>query len=450
MNNVDITAFPDEIDTTMQAAWWKPLAVKFGREVFTYIVTETPATSTDPGTHKVKVALRSADGGFTIGFCKFADGTDAVYPSDLGHNQPSVAIDGKGFIWVFTSMHIDLWRVFRSKKPFDVTSMVKFDLLPDTTWGNSYPVLAQDNNGDIFAMVRDFPVSNITQSGQLYRFSLIDRKWQREAQLGYEFERTFYPDDLLVTRDYVHILWEWGPLGAGVLRHLPTYALYDKQSGQLHSVSGEALPVPQGTNAGYNFHVRELVTGEYFPENNAPDLNTTAGVQSAKLCMDGDTFIGVLYRYRDQGVDGGTFGGFNVIFSTFSDGHWQHETIVDIQQFSDVQTGAALSAAYTRGETRLFFSIEIGNNSVDPYQNKAWPVMARKINGQWLYSALTSTSYRRLLRLRNEKINEGDLLMMTTPYTTPRAMYRLVVPAEYASEEEFNTVSELISYLRSH
>ncbi|MCP6612448.1 hypothetical protein NL511_29745, partial [Klebsiella pneumoniae] len=86
-----------------------------------------------------------------------------------------------------------------------------------------------------------------------------------------------------------------------------------------------------------------------------------------------------------------------VVFSTFSDGQWQHETIVDIQQFTDIQTGEALSATYTRGETRLFFSVEIGNNATDPNRNKAWPVMARKVNGQWLYSPLTSTSYRRLL-----------------------------------------------------
>ncbi|HBQ3921433.1 TPA: hypothetical protein L7025_005120, partial [Klebsiella pneumoniae] len=132
-----------------------------------------------------------------------------------------------------------------------------------------------------------------------------------------------------------------------------------------------------------------------------------------------------------------------------SDGQWQHETIVDIQQFTDIQTGAALSATYTRGETRLFFSVEIGNNATDPNQNKAWPVMARKVNGQWLYSPLTSTSYRRLLRLRNEKINGGDLLIMTTPYTTPRAMYRLVIPDNYSSNEEFTTLSTLISLLRT-
>ncbi|HIC0737218.1 TPA: BNR-4 repeat-containing protein [Klebsiella oxytoca] len=450
MNNVTIEAFPEEIETTMQAAWWKPLAVKFGREVFAYIVTETAATGSDVGTHKVKVALRNADGSFSLGYCKLSDGTDAIYANDTGHNQPSVAVDGLGHIWVFTSMHIDMWRVFRSARPFDVGTMAQFNLLPDTTWGNSYPVLAQDNNGDVYAMVRDFPITNVTQSGQLYKFSLTERMWRRVAQLGYEYERTFYPDDLIATRDYVHILWEWGPLGAGTLRHLPSYARYDKQSGQLHSISGETLPMPQDTTAGFNFHIRELEPGEFFVENSdTANINITGGIQAAKLCMDGENFIGALYRHRAQGVDGGTFGGFNVVFSTFSDGQWQHETIVDIQQFTDIQTGAALSAAYTRGEARLFFSVEIGNNTADPYQNKAWPVMARNVNGQWKYSALTATSYRRLLRLRNEKINGGDLLIMTTPYTTPRTMYRLVVPENYTSDEEFATLSALISLLRT-
>lgn len=184
MNNVTIEAFPEEIETTMQAAWWKPLAVKFGREVFAYIVTETAATGSDVGTHKVKVALRNADGSFSLGYCKLSDGTDAIYANDLGHNQPSVAIDGLGHIWVFTSMHIDMWRVFRSARPFDVSTMAQFNLLPDTTWGNSYPVLAQDNNGDVYAMVRDFPITNVTQSGQLYKFSLTERMcdgWRSSA-----------------------------------------------------------------------------------------------------------------------------------------------------------------------------------------------------------------------------------------------------------------------------
>lgn len=64
-------------------------------------------------------------------------------------------------------------------------------------------------------------------------------------------------------------------------------------------------------------------------------------------------------------------------------------------------------------------------------------------------SALMTTSYRRLLRLRNEKINGGDLLIMTTPYTTPRSMYRLVVPDVYSSDEEFIALSDLVTLLKT-
>ncbi|RLM12563.1 hypothetical protein BIY27_11405 [Gibbsiella quercinecans] len=447
MNNAEITLFPDEVERTMQSAWWKPLTVKFGKEVYAYIVTEEASTATSEGTHKVKVAIRNSDGSFTSDYCRLSDDSEAIFPSDNGHNQPSVAVDGKGYIWVFTSMHIDTWRIFRSEKPFDVTTMKRFILMPDTTWGNSYPILAQDNNGDVYAIVRDFPITNVSQQGQLYRYSLDAMAWSRIAQIGYEFERTFYPNDLVVTRDHIHILWEWGPLGAGTLRHLPSYGVYDKQSGQLHSVSGESIPIPHDTTAGFNFHIRELEDGEYFVANSTSS-NVIAGVQSGKLCMNGSRFVGALYRHRAQGIDGGTFGGFNVVFSVFDGAQWVHETIVDLQQFDDIQTGAALSATVTKGETRLFFSIEIGNNAADPSQNIAWPVMARNRGDGWRYSVLTPSGFRRLLRIRNEKINGADLLMMTTPYTSPRAMYRITVPEVYSSDEEFSSLGELIAALR--
>ncbi|UNA33921.1 BNR repeat-containing protein [Klebsiella pneumoniae subsp. pneumoniae] len=68
------------------------------------------------GYHQVEIVRRDADGTLTRGMCKNVDGTVAEFNNDVGHNQPSVVVDGAGYIHVFTSMHVNLLRYFRSAR----------------------------------------------------------------------------------------------------------------------------------------------------------------------------------------------------------------------------------------------------------------------------------------------------------------------------------------------
>ncbi|GBG07790.1 hypothetical protein PAT3040_02351, partial [Paenibacillus agaridevorans] len=40
--------------------------------------------------------------------------TRAEFINDLGHNQPSIALDGDGNLHMFASMHHEGWKYFRS------------------------------------------------------------------------------------------------------------------------------------------------------------------------------------------------------------------------------------------------------------------------------------------------------------------------------------------------
>ncbi|EOY0447311.1 TPA: BNR-4 repeat-containing protein [Klebsiella pneumoniae] len=57
--------------------------------------------------------------------CKNVDRTVAECNNYVGHNQSSVVVDGAGYIHVFTSMHVNLLRYFRSARPGDVSQIVE-------------------------------------------------------------------------------------------------------------------------------------------------------------------------------------------------------------------------------------------------------------------------------------------------------------------------------------
>jgi hypothetical protein len=87
------------IDTSNQAGWWTPLVEYGGATYFAY-----DAPGRQPGTHVVYVAKRERSGA-TEASCLTAAGRCLEFADDIGHHQPSIAVDGAGFVHVFTAMH---------------------------------------------------------------------------------------------------------------------------------------------------------------------------------------------------------------------------------------------------------------------------------------------------------------------------------------------------------
>src|SRR5436190_1611023 len=118
-----VQSVPFRMDASNQAAWWRPIA-EFGGSLFIAYDGWGGAAASTGGTfdtHTVYVARRTPNGHWTRG-CLRSGRSCAVFEDDRGHRQPTIAIDGDGYIHVFTAMHKDHWRYYRSSAPGDVTT----------------------------------------------------------------------------------------------------------------------------------------------------------------------------------------------------------------------------------------------------------------------------------------------------------------------------------------
>src|SRR5262245_12740605 len=228
------------VDTSNQAGWWTPL-VEFGGA--TYYAYDAPGR--EPGTHVVYVAKREGSGA-TQSSCLSAAGACVQFSDDVGHHQPSLAIDGAGFVHVFTAMHSSRWeqRYFRSAAPASVAAFTDLSAsLPDQTWTYTYPVLATAPDGGLYLAIRgrSSPAARGV-GGRLYRFDPGTRAWARVATFAYNAGLWVYPDDLYVDpAGRVHILYMWVNKRDPDFSRVGEYVVYDPASGRFSNVAGDDL-----------------------------------------------------------------------------------------------------------------------------------------------------------------------------------------------------------------
>jgi hypothetical protein len=90
--------------------------------------------------HKVKVAKRDSNGNYIEGFLLNADGSVWQHGDDNGHDQPTIAVDGDGYIHVFADHHNDGWRYFRSTNPDSVSEIKRTTDIVNSSGTYTYPV----------------------------------------------------------------------------------------------------------------------------------------------------------------------------------------------------------------------------------------------------------------------------------------------------------------------
>lgn len=286
---------PFRMDASNQAGWWRPIEEDNGR---IYVAYNAWGSSTDSGagdTHTVYIAKREPDGTWTRGCMRTATGECAVFGDDVGHHQPTIAIDGDGYIHAFVSMHSVNWRYYRSNAPGDVTSMVnRSSQMPDQGGLYTYPNATRTENGDVYLIVR------AGREGRLYRWNNAANSWSRAATFASDPNFVVYPDDVIASDGDVHIAWEWAFGGANGLRHLGSYLRYSPATGQFRNAAGAAVTAP--------VHTLSPVVYQPLEGSERSDMRggTDPGVQSAKLSFHPGTHQPVVaYRYRS--TSGGTF-----------------------------------------------------------------------------------------------------------------------------------------------
>lgn len=433
MADLTTSLISDSASESNQAGWWHPLDAFQDAEYYG-LCKEYGVT----GKHQVELVKRASDGTLTRGLCKNRDGSIASFDNDIGHNNPSVIVDGDGYIHVFTSMHVNLLRYFKSSAPYDVTNMVDATFgFPDVDWTYTYPTVARGPEGDVYVMMR---VSNRTtvndtkRGAVIYRYRLAAKKWERYAPVAEADNRSVYPDDMMAFADGLHLLFQWAPYPSSAVRHVGEYGVIGTD-GLIRSKAGTQYPIPiaQGQLA-----YKPLAAGE----NPGSGTGFTIGIQSAKFAFNGAALSHIVYRFRavdDPPPTGTYFSKFGVYVATWNGSAWVEEEIAYVPpEMGD--TSAALAATVQSGKRRVYFSVEYtsAGNKV------AVIVLAENAGSGWVYSVLGGTEPT-LLRLGSAPGNGGDVLYVSSPYAAKVSRY--FIPVDYTPAQTFNVFSDLLATL---
>jgi len=286
---VTVEQVPAETDSSNQAAWWRPMVVKGNT---TYVAFNSPGTAAN--THQVKIGVKVGNGPWVIGSLKDQYGAIWSHPDDIGHDQPTIAVDGDGYIHVWADHHVDDWRYFRSSAPNDPSAMLRrVGEMPGTV-GATYPIAEHAPNGDVYLMIRNH--FNGAGQGELYRWNNAANTWSKIGVFARETGNYVYPDDLQVdSAGNVHLAFEWAYGMPRALRHYGSYIKYDVVAAQWRTANGTAVTLPV-TRTTANLVYQGLSAGELW--NNS---DTGIGIQAAGLTVDHLNRPSVAYRYRTDG-----------------------------------------------------------------------------------------------------------------------------------------------------
>lgn len=331
---------PYRVDASNQAGWWRPIDEWNGAVFVAYNAWGGPGATNggSADTHTVYVAKRAADGTWTRGCLPAATGACAVYPDDVGHKQPSIAVDGDGYVHVFTAMHGNNWIYYRSAAPGDVTTMTdRSTQMPDQGDEYTYPNATRVDNGDVYLIIRAYP------EGRLYRWNNTTNTWTRTAVFARTTGYVVYPDDVAGdSAGNLHISWEWAYGGADSLRHLGSYLTYETATGTFRNAAGTVVTAPATTTSPVVYQPLEGA-------EKSTDRDSAAGppgFQSAKLAVANGHPV-LAYRYRT--VQGGHW---VVRLAEWTGTAWQRRTVYA----GAYDTHAAIDVTAYGGGLRVYYA----------------------------------------------------------------------------------------------
>jgi hypothetical protein len=385
-------------DSSNQAAWWNPLD-EYGGYSWAAYSRNPPGGSTS--NNEVMIVRRSLSDGSIVRDCvKASSGSCAVFLDDIGHNNPSIAVDGDGFIHVFTSMHNEKWKYFRSSAALSSTTIVnRSSELPDQNILFTYPVLKRDLQGDLWLMIRGEVPGETARGGYLYKYTTLSKTWSRVSRWAYASGYSVYPDDIQFSSDGdVHLQWEWSKYPASAVRHEGSYVRYRPLSNTFRSASGATVSLPI-TQSSADIVFQPLTSGETY----ANDINASPGpaFQSAKLALyerGGSVHIQHAYRFKNS-----TNGFWQVRRATGAFGTpdpWSRTVLYD-----RTETTAGLGITHDGDIVRIYYC-RAGNSTF---------VLENSGSG-WANTALAPVSRNRVERLQAILRPDGtDILYLGAP-----------------------------------
>ncbi|KAL2213860.1 hypothetical protein CC79DRAFT_1316611 [Sarocladium strictum] len=387
-------------DDNNQAAWWSPLDEAGGYSWLGY--TRNP-TSGSKANNNVMIARVDISTGEIIRDCVRASSSAdcSLFADDLGHNQPSVGVDGDGFVHVFTSMHNNVWRYFKSGDPYSSTTFADASGdMPDGSVLITYPVVKRDAAGDLWLIVRgEAPGDTSGRGGYFYHYATKSKTWTRVARFAYRTGFAVYPDDIQFSSDGdVHLQWEWSKYPSSAGRHEGSYLRYRPSTGKFRTITGQevTLPVTQSTA---NLVFQPLTSGEIYQNiNTDPPL-----LQSAKMAIYEDSAGGVhvQHAYRFQNETSGPWQIRRARSTGDASAPWAREIV---QPSPD--TTAAIGITHDGTTVRIYYCRKSGS---------AW-VLEKTGSAAWSNNELAAVKGKRVERLQALMRNDGtDVLYLAAP-----------------------------------
>ncbi|KAH8168526.1 BNR repeat-containing family member domain-containing protein [Sarocladium implicatum] len=387
-------------DNSNQAAWWSPLDEAGGYTWLGYV--RNPASGSKAN-NNIMITRVDISTGAIVRDCVRATSSSecTLFSDDLGHNQPSLAVDGDGFVHVFTSMHNNVWRYFRSQEPYSSTTLVnESGDMPDGDVLITYPVIKRDAAGDLWLMVRgEAPGDTSARGGYLYHYQTKAKTWTRIARWAYRTGFAVYPDDIQFSSDGdVHLQWEWSKYPSSVGRHEGSYIRYRPSTGKFTSITGQEVSVPV-TQSTPNLVFQPLTSGEIYQNvNSDPPI-----LQSAKMALYEDSAgtVHVQHAYRFQNETSGPWQIRRARSTGTSSSPWAREIV---QPSPD--TTAALGITHDGTTVRIYYCRKSGS---------AW-VLEKDGSAAWSNTELAAVKGKKVERLQAIMRSDGtDVLYLAAP-----------------------------------
>ncbi|RTE82651.1 hypothetical protein BHE90_002789 [Fusarium euwallaceae] len=400
INPGTLVTISSAVDVNSQSAWWNPLDEFNGYQWLTYLRNPLEGSKAN---HNVMVVRRAQTNGAISRDClKNSTGECAEFLDDNGHNTPSIAVDGDGYVHVFTSMHNEPWNYFRSSSANSATLVDRSSEMPDHTLRVTYPVVKRDADGNLWMIVRGQSSNDgSARGGYFYKYTTSSKKWARISIFAYRTGYSVYPDDIQFSSDGdVHLQWEWAKFPASGVRHEGSYVRYTPSSNKYRSASGATvtLPITQETK---DIVFQPLTSGETYDGDTG--ATPVPAFQSAKLALyegaAGEVHINIAYRFAPKSYQGWEVHRARATFGTANP--WARELV-----FSGENTSAAIGITHDGTTVRIYYCVSGGST---------W-VLEKSGSTGWTNNELKAVTGKGVQRLQAMMRSDGtDLLYLGAP-----------------------------------
>ena len=343
-------------DASNRAGWWKPIVAKDGMLsiVFNFDGHEESGCK-ENSNHKLTLATKFDNQSWEYVTAKLKN-RNRYWSAcdDLGHRQPTIAIDGDGRVHVWAGMHSEPDGCCYFTFQHDLEEFEQNDAFQNKG-SFTYPIPAAAPNGDIFLAIRNLPdsqsdseVNRFEGQGELHTWNNGNKEWRKVSSFA---AHTFtehgsnaiaYPDDLYVdSNGIVHILWEWAVNSTSDRRYLGSYLKFDPVQQVFLTADNEMVFEPVNLST-----LTELPSLTFEPSN--PFLDRGDYIQSAKLEYDGD-YCSPCIVYRVLGNKGN-----NIAFTRWNDGDWAKPELL---YSSNINSFATIDASIDEDKFTVYYAL---------------------------------------------------------------------------------------------